>query len=96
MPDQERRPSASLRAAAAAYLPLLAVAAWAVVARLAGPGPSVWIVAPAAAWLALSALIAAACAAHALLARRWWWGIALVVLWPVSVPLYLWRGVTAT
>jgi len=85
-----------LRVLATAYLPLLIVATWAVVARVAGAPVPWWVLVPAGGWLMAAVVLAAACAAHALLQRRWRWGVALLGLWPLAVPLYLWRAIRPT
>lgn len=48
-----------------------------------------WVVLASVLALIVALLAAAACAAHAFLRRRWGWGVALLVAWPLAVPVYL-------
>jgi hypothetical protein len=75
---------------AAAYVVLLVGGGALLVAALAGAVTSAWLVAGAVGALWLCAVVAAGLATHAFLRRRWWWGVALVAAWPVSVPGYVW------
>ena len=84
------------RGLALASLPLVAAAPGAIVARLSGSEVPLMALIPAAVWLFVAIFLAAALAAHAVLRRRWLWGVGLVVAWPVTVPIYLWRSVTPT
>ena len=77
------------RVAGAAFTLIVAGAAVVVVAALAGFGMSWVVVAPAALVLLLGAVTGAALAALAFSRRQPWWGAALVLAWPVAVPLYL-------
>lgn len=61
------------------------------VARIAGVGVPGAALVLAGLVLFAGALVAAALAAVALARRRWVWAAALVVAWPVTVPLYLAR-----
>lgn len=79
-----------MRTAAAAAFPLIVVGAGVlVVAAVAGAGVSWLLVAPAAFVLLLGAVTGAALAALAFRRRELWWGLALLLAWPVTVPLYL-------
>ncbi|HEX6262901.1 MAG TPA: hypothetical protein VF097_08660 [Actinomycetota bacterium] len=78
-----------MRGAAVAAFPVLVLGAAAlIVAGLAGSGLSWVVVAPAAIVLLLGAVTGAALAALAFSRREPWWGLALLVAWPVAVPLY--------
>jgi hypothetical protein len=79
-----------LRGLAGALFPVaVAGSGAAVVARLAGQ-PVGWILLVPAVSLLLAGMVAAAAPAAAAVARRdWWWAVALLVLWPVGIPLYL-------
>ena len=76
---------------AAAYVLLLAGGGIGVVAALAGAIASVPVVVGAVGALWLCAVVTAGLATHAFLRRRWWWGLALLVAGPVSVPAYTWK-----
>lgn len=79
-----------MRTAAAAAFPVIVLGSAALlVAALAGAGVSWLVVAPAAMVLLMAALTGAGFAALAFSRRELWWGLALVVAWPVTVPLYL-------
>jgi hypothetical protein len=76
---------------AGAYVLLLVGGGVGLVAALAGKATSVPLVAAAVGALWLCAVVTAGLATHAFLRRRWWWGLALLVAWPLSVPAYVWR-----
>ncbi|MGH2683614.1 MAG: hypothetical protein ACRDIX_10315 [Actinomycetota bacterium] len=76
---------------AATYVLLLVAGGVGLIATLAGAATSVPLVAAAVGALWLCSVVAAGLATHAFLRRRWWWGVALVVAWPVSVPAYVWK-----
>jgi hypothetical protein len=76
---------------AGAYVLLLAGGGIGVVAALAGVTTSAPLVAAAVGALWLCAVVTAGLATHAFLRRRWWWGLALLVVGPVSVPAYAWK-----
>jgi hypothetical protein len=70
-----------------AALVAASVAGW--LLRLAGRDVSVFVLAPAATFLVVGAVAAAGLAAFALLRRKWVWAAALVLAWPVALPLFL-------
>ena len=76
---------------AGAYVVLLVGGGIGLVAALAGRVTSAPVVAAALGALWLCAVVTAGLATHAFLRRRWWWGLALLAAWPVSVPAYVWR-----
>jgi hypothetical protein len=76
---------------AGAYVVLLVGGGIGLVAALAGRVTSAPVVAAALGALWLCAVVTAGLATHAFLRRRWWWGLALLAVWPVSVPAYVWR-----
>jgi hypothetical protein len=76
---------------AGAYVVLLVGGGIGLVAALAGKVTSASVVAAAVGALWLCAVVTAGLATHAFLRRRWWWGLALLAAWPVSVPAYVWR-----
>ena len=78
------------------FLPVLVGSTWALVAALAGRRVPLLLVVAAVPGVVGTVAVAAACAAHAMLRRRWRWATALVVAWPGAVPLYLWRRSSAT
>ncbi|HEV8572080.1 MAG TPA: hypothetical protein VGR49_03380 [Actinomycetota bacterium] len=75
---------------AAAYVVLLVGGGIGLVAALAGSVTSAPLVAAAVGALWMCAVVTAGLATHAFLRRRWWWGLALLAAWPVSVPAYVW------
>ena len=76
---------------AGAYVLLLVGGGIGVVAALAGITTSAPLVVAAVGALWLCAVVTAGLATHAFLRRRWWWGLALLLAGPVSVPGYVWR-----
>lgn len=79
-----------VRRAVGAFFPLAIVgSATLLVARAAGAGIGVpWLVV-AGLVLVSGAVVAAGLAAYAFVRREPWWGILLLVAWPVVVPLYV-------
>jgi hypothetical protein len=75
---------------AGAYVVLLVGGGIGLVAALAGRVTSAPVVAAALGALWLCAVVTAGLATHAILRRRWWWGLALLTAWPLSVPAYVW------
>lgn len=70
--------------------PLAEVAALAaLLARLAGEPIAGALVGAAVAVLLLGVVVAAALTTLAVVRRQWWWAGGLLMLWPVTVPLYL-------
>lgn len=78
-------------ALAAAYVVLLAGGGIGVVAALGGLIRSLPLIAAAVGALWLCAVVTAGLATHAFLRQRWWWGLALLLGGPVSVPAYVWK-----
>lgn len=80
----------AIRAAVGVLFPLaMAAAVVVLLARLAGHRVGPVVLGLALAGLLLGAVIAAALTAIAAVRRQWWWAGSLLVLWPVTVPLYL-------
>lgn len=78
-----------MRGVTAAAFPLIMLGAGAiVVAAIAGAGIGWFVVVPAVIVLLLGALTGAALAAVAFRRGELWWGLALLVTWPVAVPIY--------
>lgn len=77
---------------ATAAFPVVVLGAGAVVvAAIAGAGIGWFVVVPAVMILLLGALTGAALAAVAFRRGELAWGLALLVTWPVSVPVYVAR-----
>ncbi|HVM12395.1 MAG TPA: hypothetical protein VM638_07970 [Actinomycetota bacterium] len=93
-PSASRAPAA-IRAVAAGFPVLVVLAGWAVVSAIGGRSLPWFVLLAAGGALFLAAAISAACAAHAVVRRRLGWALALVVGWPVLVPVYLLRTVRA-
>ena len=68
---------------------LVAASAAAVILEASGRDVGVFPLVVAGLVIALGVLMAAATAAHAFIRRRWGWAVALLLVWPVAVPLYL-------
>ncbi|HEX9824455.1 MAG TPA: hypothetical protein VGB51_08715 [Actinomycetota bacterium] len=68
---------------------LVAASAAAVILQASGRDVGVFPLVVAGLVIALGVLMAAATAAHAFIRRRWGWAVALLLVWPVAVPLYL-------
>lgn len=77
------------RATAVAFPVIVLGAAALVVGALAGWGIGWIVAAPAAVVLLLGAVTGAGMAALAFSRREPWWGLALLVGWPITVPLYV-------
>ena len=89
--EGERRNPTGLRATAIAFLPVVVAATSAFVVRLTGHHVPLAVLLAAGAALVAAVAVAAACATVAVIRRRWGWAAALLLAWPLSVPVYLWR-----
>ncbi len=79
------------RAAGLAFPALVAAAVAGLVARATGIDVPTAAVVLAALWLVAGVVGAAGLAALAVVRREWLWAAAMIVVWPLALPLYVGR-----